>query len=410
MRICFLLHQGNMFSGGQGVYLAALSHEYVAMGHEVHAIVGPPYPVLDPGVIQHRVEGWSVFRLMEQGGKFWERPAVSFFQPLNFYELASSRAGMFSVMAAFSLRAFEVLTRLHAQKPFDVVHDNQSLGYGDLLAKLLGVTMVANIHHPLSIDRANAIRQAAGLRAKVGRVLFYPFHMQHLVAHGLDRVITGSEASARAVRGAFGLADGQVVAINDGVDIEQFRPLGMAREPGRILFVGNSDDTNKGARYLVEALALLAERDWRLVVVDRPEAHVVRERAAELGMGDRVALTGRLSAEELACEYNRASIFVSPSLYEGFGLPAAEAQACGAPVVATTGGALPEVVADGVSGLLVPPGDPEALAGAIERLLGDEHLRDRLGRAGVERARAMFTWRLTAERTLDLYAEVRGSQ
>jgi glycosyltransferase involved in cell wall biosynthesis len=392
-----------MFSGGQGVYLAAISREYVAMGHEVHAIVGPPYPELDAGVVQHRVEGWSVFRLLEQGGDFWHRAPASYFQPLNFYELATSRAGMFSVMSAFSLRAFEALAKLHAQHAFDVVHDNQSLGYGDLLARLLGVPVVANIHHPLSIDRANAVSHAVGLRAKVERVLFYPFHMQHLVAHRLDRVITGSEASARAVREAFGLQAKQVVAIHDGVDIERFRPLGLEREPGRILFVGNSDDRNKGARYLIEALALLGDRKWRLVVVDRTEASVVRQRAAELGIGERVTLTGRITASELAVEYNRASVFVSPSLYEGFGLPAAEAQACGAPVVATTGGALPEVVADGVSGIVVPPAAPGPLAAAIARLLDDGELRERLGAAGVERVRTMFTWRLTAERTLAVY-------
>jgi glycosyltransferase involved in cell wall biosynthesis len=399
-----------MYSGGQGVYLAALSHEYAEMGHEVHAIVGPPYPELDSRVVQHRLEGWSIFRLLEQGGDFWRRPAATFFEPLNFYELASSRAGMFSVMAAFSLRAFDVLAKLHADRPFDVVHDNQSLGYGDLLAKLLAVPVVANIHHPLSIDRANAVAQAVSLRAKVGRVLFYPFHMQQVVAHGLNCVITGSEASARSVRRAFQLAEAQVVAIHDGVDIERFRPLGLEREPGRILFVGNSDDTNKGARHLVEALALMEDRPWRLIVVDRVEARVVRRRAAELGIDDRITLTGRLTAEELACEYNRAGIFVSPSLYEGFGLPAAEAQACGTPVIATTGGALPEVVADGVSGLLVAPGDAAALANAIGDLLGDTALRERLGAAGVERAQRMFTWRLTAERTLDLYAKVRGSR
>ncbi len=399
-----------MFSGGQGVYLAALSREYVAMGHEVHAIVGPPYPDLDPRVVQHRLEGWSIFRLLEEGGSFWRRPPAGYFQPLNFYELASSRAGMFSVMAAFSLRAFDVLAKLHAAQPFDVVHDNQSLGYGDLLAKLLGVAVVANIHHPLSIDRANAVAQAAGLRAKVGRVLFYPFHMQHVVAHGLDRVITGSETSARSVRKAFGLTERRVTAIHDGVDIERFKPLGLEREPGRVLFVGNSDDTNKGARYLVEALSMRREPDWRLVVVDREGASVVREYARQLGIGDRVTLTGRLTAEELAREYNLATVFVSPSLYEGFGLPAAEAQACGTPVVATTGGALSEVVDHGVSGLLVPPGDPAALAGAIGELLGHAALRERLADGGIARARRMFTWRLTAERTLDLYAEVMGSR
>jgi glycosyltransferase involved in cell wall biosynthesis len=406
MRICFLLHQGNMYSGGQGVYLAALSGEYVERGHEVHAIVGPPYPDLDPRVVQHRVEGWSTFRLMEAGSAFWRRPAAAFFSPLNFYELASSRAGMFSVMSAFSLRAFDILARLHAQRPLDIVHDNQSLGYGDILAKLLGVPVVANIHHPLAIDRANALAQAATIRAKVGRVVFYPFHMQHVVAHSIDRVITGSEASAASVRGAFRLPPHRVTAIHDGVDVETFRPLEVAREPGRVLFVGNSDDRNKGARYLVEALSQLKAIPWRLVVVDHLEATVVRETAARLGVGDRVDLTGRLSREDLAREYNRAAVFVSPSLYEGFGLPAAEAQACGAPVIATHAGALPEVVAQGETGLLVPPADPASLAAAIARVLDDPGLGARLGAAGVARIHERFTWSRTASLTLDLYAEV----
>ncbi|HEX6031995.1 MAG TPA: glycosyltransferase family 4 protein [Tepidiformaceae bacterium] len=407
MRICFLLHQGNMYSGGQGVYLAALSSEYVERGHEVHAIVGPPYPDLHPGVIQHRLEGWSTFRLLETGDHFWRRPSREYFSPLNFYELASSRAGMFSVMSAFSLRAFEALARLHAARSFDVVHDNQSLGYGDLLAKLLGVPVVANIHHPLSIDRANAVRQASTLRAKVGRVLFYPLHMQHVVAHGLDRVITGSHASARSVMRAFRLPEDRVTAIHDGVDVSLFRPLRLERERGRVLFVGNSDDRNKGVRYLVEALAMLPDPHWKLVIVDRADAVVARERAHRLGVSSRVILTGRLSRQELAREYNRAAVFVSPSLYEGFGLPAAEAQACAAPVVATRAGALPEVVADGKSGILVPPGEACALAEAISRLLDDRSMAMSLGQEAAARIQRDFTWSRTADRTLDLYDEVR---
>jgi glycosyltransferase involved in cell wall biosynthesis len=311
---------------------------------------------------------------------------------VNFYELASSRAGMFSVMSAFSLRAFDVLARLHATRPFDVVHDNQSLGYGDLLAKLLGVPVVANIHHPLSIDRANAVRQAPTVRAKVGRVLFYPLHMQHVVAHRLDRVITGSHASARSVVRAFRLPEARVTAIHDGVDVATFRPLGLEREPGRVLFVGNSDDRNKGVRYLVEALATLGDVPWKLITVDRAEATVAREWARQLGVADRVTLTGRLSREDLAREYNRAAVFVSPSLYEGFGLPAAEAQACAAPVVATHAGALPEVVADRETGILVPPGDACALAEAIARLLGDQSLASALGHEAAARIQRELTW------------------
>lgn len=406
MRICFLLHQGNMYSGGQGVYLAALSGEYVRRGHEVHAVVGPPYPELDPAVIQHRLPSYSVFHHFDAGDAFWRKPAASYFSPVNFYELATSKAGMFSVMAAFSLRAFEVVARLHRECRFDIVHDNQSLGYGDLLIRLLGVPVVANIHHPLSIDRRNAVAQARSLREKVGRALFYPFHMQHVVARGVDRIITGSEASAHAVSNAFRLGRGRIAAIPDGVDTATFRPLGLDREPGRVLFVGNSDDRNKGARYLVEALARLHGLDWRLVVVDRAEARVVRETARLLGLEGRVVLTGRLSREALAEEYNRAAVFVSPSLYEGFGLPAAEAQACGAPVVATRAGALPEVVVDGVTGLLVPPADPERLAQAIACVLQDRGLAARLGDAAAERARRELTWARTADRTLALYEEL----
>ncbi|MCK6563868.1 MAG: glycosyltransferase family 4 protein [Dehalococcoidia bacterium] len=406
MRICFLLHQGNMYSGGQGVYLAEMCREYVELGHEVHVVVGPPYPELDARVVQHRLPDYSVFTAFDEGAAFWNKGVASYFQPLNFYELATSRAGMFSVMSAFSLRAFEVVARLHARRPFDLVHDNQSLGYGDLLVRLLGVPVVANIHHPLAIDRANAVAQARTLCDKIGRVLFYPFHMQHVVAHRIDRVVTGSRASGDAVRRAFRLGEAKVAAIHDGVDTSVFHPLGMDREQGRVLFVGNSDDRNKGARYLVEALGLMRDRDWQLVVVDRAEAQVVRTRARELGIEGRVSLTGRLSKGALVEEYNRAAVFVSPSLYEGFGLPAAEAQACGAPVVAAEAGALPEVVADGVSGLLVPPGNPRALAEAMRRVMDDGALAGRLGAAGVERIRSEFTWRRTAERTLALYEEV----
>ena len=101
---------------------------------------------------------------------------------------------------------------------------------------------------------------------------------------------------------------------------------------------------------------------------------------------------------ELAHRYGEAEVAVVPSLYEGFSLPAIEAMACGVPVVATTGGALPEVVGrDGETGLLVPPDDPGALAAAIGRLLDDPALRARLGAAGRQRVLHRFTWQVTAE-------------
>ena len=109
--------------------------------------------------------------------------------------------------------------------------------------------------------------------------------------------------------------------------------------------------------------------------------------------------------------YAEAEVAVVPSLYEGFSLPAVEAMACGVPLVATTGGALPEVVGeDGVSGLLVPPGDPDALAAGLLRAFGDAELRARIGEAGRMRALDRFTWRATALGTVENYRALLAEQ
>ena len=111
-----------------------------------------------------------------------------------------------------------------------------------------------------------------------------------------------------------------------------------------------------------------------------------------------------ISDAELARLYGEAEVAVVPSLYEGFSLPAIEAMSCGVAVVATTGGALPEVVGrDGETGLLVPPDDPGALAAAIGRLLDDPALRARLGAAGRRRVVSTFTWQVTAAGTTACY-------
>jgi glycosyltransferase involved in cell wall biosynthesis len=117
-----------------------------------------------------------------------------------------------------------------------------------------------------------------------------------------------------------------------------------------------------------------------------------------------VTFTGRISDAEFVRQYARAAVAVVPSVYEGFGLPAGEAMACGVPVIATTGGALPEVVGD--AGILVPPRSPQALADAIGRLMDNPERAAALGRAGYERVQAHFTWRRATEKTVSAYREV----
>jgi glycosyltransferase involved in cell wall biosynthesis len=225
----------------------------------------------------------------------------------------------------------------------------------------------------------------------------------------MDAVITDSESSAIDIRRIYGLPRDRLRVIYVGVDSDIFRPLELPREPNSLLFVGNSEDTNKGIRYLLEALRLLRdELRFHLTIVQWPGSVRAPRLVRQLGLHSRVTFRQHLTTEELVCQYNRAQVMVSPSLCEGFGLPAAEAQACGTPVIATTASAFPEVVQDGVTGLLVPPADARALAEAIRMLLADPERCRALGEAGRRRMVERFSWRRAGEETVALYEEVLG--
>ncbi len=163
----------------------------------------------------------------------------------------------------------------------------------------------------------------------------------------------------------------------------------------------------KGLVHLVDALALLraARSDAHLVVVGRrPERGPVADALTRHGLDGAVEFVKGVSDPELADLVRSAEVACVPSLYEGFSLPAAEAMATGTPLVATTGGAVPEVAGpDGETCLAVPPGDPGALAAALGRALDDPVLRARLGAAGRSRVLRRFTWEQAALGTVAHY-------
>jgi glycosyltransferase involved in cell wall biosynthesis len=416
MKICFVMYQGNMYSGGQGIYLYYLTRELARMGHEVHVLAGPPYPRLDPAVIGHNLETHSYWSYHHEKKNFlFERSPLTHFHPVNFYEFVSTRISLSSLLLSFSVRAWLKLLELSREHRFDIVHDNQTLSYGISLMQASGFSVIATVHHPLTIDLENALRQAGSLYEKARRILWSPWVMQQFVARRLSRVIVVSNTSARAVQRAFELDPGRIRVVHNGIDTEQFQPMPeIERLPGLLLYVGNSEDRNKGARYLIEAMRILQDdrRDFHLALVDhkRDRLKLVPRLVKKYGLSSRVRFTGRLDTDKLARLYNWAQIVVSPSLYEGFGLPAAEAMACGAPVIATTGGAFPEVIDHNETGWLVPPADAEALADAIRLLADEPALRERLGREGREAIVRRFNWRKAAEETLAVYEEVLGRQ
>ena len=403
MKILLLTYRGNPFCGGQGVYVSHLGRELVRLGHEVHCLQGPPYAEEDGGMIWHRVEGLNPMDsggLLHPPGKPWA--ALS---PINFFERAAALAGQFPEMTSFSWRAFIALRALLAHHRFDVVHDNQSLGWGLLAIKALGIPTLATIHHPLTIDRARGFDPPSTFRDRWNKVRFYPLLMQTLVARRMARIVTVSQASARDIVADFRVAPEKIRVIHNGLDASQFRPLPkIARVPGRVVFVGNLEDPNKGGIHLLRAMAILP-----------PPAHLVvatggisrqdwlREQLESLGIAGRVHIRYQVPPGELVRLYAGAEVAVSPSLYEGFGFPACEAMACGLPLVATDGGALPEVVGD--AGVIVPKGDPQALAAALAGLLNDPGRRSTLGAAARKRVTEHFRWDTAARSLLEVYRE-----
>jgi glycosyltransferase involved in cell wall biosynthesis len=147
------------------------------------------------------------------------------------------------------------------------------------------------------------------------------------------------------------------------------------------------------------------ERPVELIVIGSAKKDgPVLELVDRYGLQGTVRFTGRLDNDDVVQYLQTASLAVVPSLFEGFSLPAIEAMACATPLVTTSGGALPEVAGpDGEVALLVPPGDPQALAAAIGRVLDDPELGARLGAAGRERVVNRYTWANTAARTVEVY-------
>jgi len=406
MKICLLAYRGNIYCGGQGIYLHYLAREFQKMGHQVEIIGAPPYPNPPDGVKLHKLPSYSYY----QSPDYLKLDSSLLRSPLNLYEFTASCTGTFPEPLAFTIRAYYKLKKLLKHDKFDIVHDNQSLGYGLLWIKKLGIPVVATIHHPIPIDRDLDIANAPSPLKRFGLVRWYSFcTMQRRVAKRMDRIITVSQSSAKDIERHLEVHRSKLRVAYNGIDTTLFKMNdGVLKEPNSLILINSGEKPIKGVRYLLKALQLLqGEAKVKLTVVGSPipgGEHL--KLVKEYGLEDTVTFTGRISTEELVKRYSMSEISVVPSLYEGFGLPAAEAMSCKLPVIATRGGALPEVVGqDGDAGILVPTADPDALAAAIKRLLSDKHLQRKMGEAGRKRVERNLTWEQAAKKTLEVYQE-----
>lgn len=404
LRIALLGYRSNPYSGGQGIYISNLARALTRAGHAVDVISGPPYPHLDADIPLIRVPSLDLYAVDNHVTALRPRHFTS---RTDLFEYFSMLTGGFPEPYTFGRRMTKWM--LTHGGHYDIVHDNQSLCHGLIELQRRGFPVVATIHHPIHSDRRIALEHAENWRH---RLLIRRWHsflgMQERVVRELRHLVTVSDAARSDIAEAFAIASGRLKVIHNGVDCERYRPLpAIERAPARLLTVASADAPLKGLAVLLRALASLGPRhpQLELMVIGKPKADSpTLELIRSLGIGDRVAFRHGLTTEELVEAYAGATLAVVPSLYEGFGLPAAEAMACGTPLVSSDGGALPEVVGDAAP--VVPAGDAEALAEAIDGLLRSPEARAGLGARGRRRALETFSWDVTAHRLTAYYREV----
>ena len=399
LRIALLSYRSKPHCGGQGVYVRHLSRELSALGHRVEVLSGQPYPELDRGPLLTEIPSLDLYR---DGDPFRTPRREEYRDWVDVVETAMMWGGAFPEPLTFSIRARRALAARTAD--FDVVHDNQGLGYGMLGVPRLGLPLVTSIHHPISVDKRIDLA-SVGRLDRLSRRRWYGFvRMQARVARRVaaaGSLITVSESARRDICRDFKILPWRVRIIPLGVDTRVFRPRATARVPGRIMAVASADSAIKGLSTLLRAVGkLVTEADVHLVVVGKPSPDSVRL-AGQLSLGDRVRFTHGLADEEFSALLASAEIAVVPSLYEGFSLPAVEHMASGTPLVASRTGALPEVTGD--AAVLVSPSDAEELTVALRRLHDSPALRADLADRALRRVGERFAWPAVAQATADEY-------
>jgi glycosyltransferase involved in cell wall biosynthesis len=303
----------------------------------------------------------------------------------------------------FRRLGLDLAMRLRQDRP-DLLHVQYTAPVACPTPVVVSVHDVSFLEHPEYFTRDRAVQLRWTVRRTVRRAA---------------KVLTGCEFSKQAILKAYSDLDESKVVVVPYAAAPEFRPL--PRETGRaaildrfafpgpfILHVGDLQP-RKNQIGLIRAFARLVraypqiKHTLALAGKDTWFAGRVREAARESGVADRIHFFGFVTDDDLLRLYNACDLFVFPSFYEGFGLPALEAMACGRAVVCSSASALPEVV-DGAA-ILTDPYSVDEIARAMADLLLDSELRTRMERLGLRRA-ARFNWQNTAQRTLEVFQEV----
>jgi D-inositol-3-phosphate glycosyltransferase len=384
---------GGEDSGGQNVYVAELARYLGAMGHQVDVFTRRDNKFL-PAVVPF-AEGVRVVNLPAG-------PAESM-----------PKDCLFPYMGEFRDAFYRFARREHVA--YDLVHANFWMsGWVACEAQRdLGLPFAQTFH---ALGEIKKREQGAADTSPPERQT-----VEFRIVDEADRILATCPAEVEELAALYDADPVRLSLVPCGVDPKKFRPiesrearkaLGLADRP-TVVYVGRLVP-RKGVDTLVEAFALLPDRlDARLVIVGgepgtrvSPEAGRLSALAGELGVRQRVTFTGSRPQKELRHYYGATDVAVTVPHYEPFGMTPLEAMACATPVVGSRVGGIKTSVADGETGYLVPPKDPEVLASRLLRLLSDGTLRDRMGRAARRRIEEHYTWERVAMLAAAAFSEV----
>ena len=387
---------GGVDAGGQNIYVAHVARCLALAGHEVDVLTRRDDPTL-PGLVDVR-PGLRVVHHDAGPARFVPKEAL------------------LPHMPAF-VRSAQQLVR-HSVR-YDVVHANFFMSglVGLRLKELFGLPLVVTFH-ALGLVRREHQREADA---------FPPARIdieRRIVRHA-DQLVAECPQDELDLLRLYGAVPERVSTVPCGVDLAEFGPgdraalragLGLDPDEFLVLQLGRLVP-RKGIDNVIRAIAHLPrERRVRLLVVggeapepderSTPEIGRLRAIAQECGVADRVTFTGRRPRETLRRYYGAADVFATTPWYEPFGITPLEAMACGTPVIGASVGGIKHSVIDGVTGYLVPPKAPRALAERIAYLQDNPVLARAFGRAGIGRVRTRFTWERVAGELADVYAGV----
>ena len=389
-RVCFISRRFFPAVSGMSVYALNLVRELAARGHDVTM------------VSQYRNDraGVSVYG----GGPPPQVPGVTV---LGRESLGEQRVGD-GLPASFEQDVEDLVAtveREHRRRPFDLIH--AQYGYPCGLAALeasrrLGLPNVVSIQG----GDGHWVGTCCGTHKQA---------MLAVLGHA-GALLIGSRSFAEEVQGHHGTPVERFTLVPGATDTRRVHPRdeaspGALGAPPVLLYHGRVD-ARKGVMELLDALRMLTRdgRELKRVVSGiGPDLDAVRDRAAALGLGDRVELTGHASYEDAPAVYRRGDVFVSPTYSEGFSNTLLEAMASGLPIVSTRAVGVVDCLEDGRDALLVPPRDAHALAEAIVRMLEDAELRRRLARTALAEVRELYSWQAVAGRIQQVYGQLTGT-